>query len=116
MLDLRQLETFRLVAVTGNFNRAANQLGCAQSTVTGHIQSLERELGARLFERHRFSRTVSLTEVGRRTFEYAVRLLALAAEAKAQAVSLTGRFPRSFGRASKTKDVSRPAGPRGTRG
>jgi len=44
-------------------------------------------LGVRLFERHRFSRTIAMTDVGRRTFEYAERLLALAAEAKAKAAS-----------------------------
>ena len=87
MLDLQQLETFRVVAATSNFTRAAAQLGYHQSTVTFHIKSLERELGVRLFERHRFSRTIAMTDVGRRTFEYAERLLALAAEAKAKAAS-----------------------------
>ena len=46
MLDLRQLETFRVVAVANNFSLAATQLGYHQSTVTFHIKSLERELGA----------------------------------------------------------------------
>ena len=82
MLDLHKLQTFRMVAITRNFNRAAKRLGCTQSSVTFRIQSLERELGVRLFDRQRFSRTIVLTEVGRRTFEYAERLLALAAEIK----------------------------------
>jgi DNA-binding transcriptional LysR family regulator len=97
MLDLQKLETFRMVAVTSNFSRAAAQLGYHQSTVTFHIKSLERELGVRLFERHRFSRTIAMTDVGRHTFEYAERLLALAAEAKAKAVSFARkRSPRSL--------------------
>lgn len=87
MLDLRQLETFRLVAVTGNFNRAAGQLGCSQSTVSSHVQSLERELGVRLFERHRFSKTISLTDVGRRVLNHSVKILALAAEVRAVAAT-----------------------------
>jgi len=94
MLDLQQLETFRVVAVTSNFTRAAAQLGYHQSTVTFHIKSLERELGVRLFERHRFSRTIAMTEVGRRIFEYAERLLALAAEAKAKAASFARSRPQ----------------------
>ena len=82
MLDLQQIESFRMVALTHNFTRAAAELGCSQSSVTLHVKALERELGASLLERHRFSKTVQLTELGRRTLEYAERLLALASEAK----------------------------------
>ena len=85
MLDLIKLETFRMVAATNNFTRAATELGCCQSTVTVHIKDLERELGVLLFKRCRFSKTVALTEAGRRTLEYASRLLSLAKEAKAAA-------------------------------
>jgi DNA-binding transcriptional LysR family regulator len=83
MLDLRKLETFRVVAVTSNFTRAAAQLGYCQSNVTTHIQALEREWGVFLFERSRLSKTVVLTEQGRQALEYADRLLALAEETKA---------------------------------
>jgi DNA-binding transcriptional LysR family regulator len=83
MLDLQKLKTFRVVALRHNFTRAAEELGYSQSSVTGHIKALERELGAPLFLRYRFSRTVVLTEVGQRTLEYAGRLLALADETKA---------------------------------
>jgi DNA-binding transcriptional LysR family regulator len=83
MLDLQKLETFRVVALTHNFTRAAVELGYSQSSVTGHIQALERELGTPLFERYRFSRTVVLTRAGERTLEYAGRLLALAEETRA---------------------------------
>jgi DNA-binding transcriptional LysR family regulator len=82
MLDLRHLKTFRAVAVTNNFTRAAAMLGYCQSTVTMHILALERELGVSLFIRNRFSKTVVLTEGGRRALEYAGRLLALVDETK----------------------------------
>ena len=85
MLDLLQLQTFRVVAATNSFTRAAAELGCCQSTVTVHIKDLERELGVQLFDRSRFSKKVSLTEAGRRTLEYAGRLFALADEARAVA-------------------------------
>jgi len=80
MLDLMKLETFRTVASTRSFTRAGAQLGYSQSTVTAHIQSLEREVGASLFKRVRFSKEITLTEMGHRTLEYASRLLALAQE------------------------------------
>jgi DNA-binding transcriptional LysR family regulator len=83
MLDLQKLETFRMVAMTHNFTRAAAKLGCSQSSVTTHIKALERELGASLFERHKFSRNVILTDVGRVTLDYAGRMLALADEVMA---------------------------------
>ena len=83
MLDLRKLQTFQVAAATGNFTRAAVELGCCQSSVTVHIKALEDELGVPLFERRRSSKTVVLTEVGRRALDFAGRLLALAEEAKA---------------------------------
>jgi DNA-binding transcriptional LysR family regulator len=83
MLDLQHLETFIVVATTKNFSRAAEQLGYAQPSVTHQIQCLERELGAKLFDRVRFARSICLTDVGMRIYEYAKRLLALADEAEA---------------------------------
>jgi DNA-binding transcriptional ArsR family regulator len=79
---LERLATFHVVASTGHFTSAAVQLGYSQATVTVHIKALENQLGVTLFERCRFSRNIILTEAGRRALEYAVRLLALADEAK----------------------------------
>ena len=84
-LELRHLQTFQVVAATKNFNRAAAQLGYSQSSVTTHIQQLENVLGLPLFQRERFSKTVVLTEFGRRTVKNSERLLALAAEVQASA-------------------------------
>ena len=83
MLDLLKLKTFHVVVNRRNFTRAAAELGYSQSSVTTHVKALERELGAALIEHRRFSRTVVLTSAGRRVFEYAGRLLALADETKA---------------------------------
>lgn len=79
---LERLATFRTVASTGHFTSAAVQLGYSQATVTVHIKALESQLGVTLFKRCRFSRSIVLTEAGRRALEYAVRLLALAEETK----------------------------------
>jgi DNA-binding transcriptional LysR family regulator len=86
-LDLRHLQTFQVVAATKNFNRAAAQLGYSQSSVTTHIQLLESALGRPLFERERFSKSVVLTEFGRRTMKTSEKLLALAAEVQASALA-----------------------------
>lgn len=83
MLDLRKLQTFQVAAATGNFTRAAAELGCCQSSVTVHIRALEDELGVPLFERCRFTKTVKLTDVGRHMLEYSHKLLTLAEETTA---------------------------------
>lgn len=77
MLNLQHLSTFLTVAALKNFNQAALRLGYSQSSVTTHIKNLEKELGLELFERERFSKSVTLTGAGQRMLRYARRLLAL---------------------------------------
>jgi len=84
---LSWIETFYVVASTHHFTSAAIQLGYSQTTVTVHIKALECQLGVTLFERHRFSKSVTLTNAGRRALEYAERLLVLADEMKTAAQS-----------------------------
>ncbi|HKP10974.1 MAG TPA: LysR family transcriptional regulator, partial [Blastocatellia bacterium] len=50
-MELTQLETFRVVAETLNFTRAAERLHLTQSAVSHQIKALEEELGEPLFIR-----------------------------------------------------------------
>ncbi len=77
-LDLQQLQTFQMIAITGSFSRAAALLGYQQSSVTYQIKALEKALGAALIERERFSRKIALTEYGRRVLHYSGLILKLA--------------------------------------
>jgi DNA-binding transcriptional LysR family regulator len=61
-VELRHLDTFGTVVAQGTFLAAARALGCSQSTVTLHIQELERELGVALFARE--GRRARLTPAG----------------------------------------------------
>ncbi|MEQ0560576.1 LysR family transcriptional regulator [Amycolatopsis sp. NEAU-NG30] len=79
-MELRHLRTFRVVARTLNFTRAAAELHYAQSSVTEQIQALEAELGSKLFER---GRRLRLTAAGERLVGYADQVLELVEEAKA---------------------------------
>lgn len=79
---MRQLRTFRAVATTLSFTRAAAELGYVQSSVTAQIQALERELGVPLFDR--LGRRVVLTDAGRRLLEYAGRIMELEERARAE--------------------------------
>ena len=72
-MDTRLLHTFTTLARTGSFTAAAAELHLAQSTVTVHIRSLERELGTRLFDR--LPTGALLTESGRRLLERAEDVL-----------------------------------------
>lgn len=61
-MDLRTIKTFKTVVKMGSFNRAAEELKYAQSTVTMHIKKLESDLGVQLLER---GKHLQLTEAGR---------------------------------------------------
>lgn len=61
-MNTTQLECFTTLASTLNYVRTADELGLTQPAVSRQIQSLEQELGSRLFERT--TRSVSLTQVG----------------------------------------------------
>lgn len=67
MDDVGRLVLFRDVVELQSFSAAARKRGLTHSTVSKHIRSLERELGAKLL--HRTSRSMSLTEEGRLAFE-----------------------------------------------
>ncbi len=79
-MDLRQLTTFRTVATTLSFTRAAAALNYVQSSVTAQVQALEEELGVQLFDR--LGKRVTLTDAGQSLLTYADRILNLADEAK----------------------------------
>lgn len=79
-MELRQLNTFRTVATTLSFTRAAETLNYAQSSVSAQIQELEEEYGLPLFER--LGRKVALTQAGQRLLVYAEKILDLAHEAR----------------------------------
>ena len=62
-----ELKAFTLVAAHGGFTAAARQLGLAPSSVTRMVDALEQRLGTPLLNRS--TRTVTLTDAGRRYYE-----------------------------------------------
>jgi DNA-binding transcriptional LysR family regulator len=72
-LELAQLEAFLQVAHHRSFSRAAEALFLTQPSVTARIQSLEREIGERLFERT--GRSVTLTDAGYAFMPHAQRAM-----------------------------------------
>ncbi len=101
-MELRQLKTFRTVATLLSFNRAAETLNYAQSTVSAQIRGLEDDLGVRLFDR--LGKRIVLTEAGQLLAQYAQRMLDIEAETLAEVRnrkqphgSLTIRMPQTVG-------------------
>jgi len=72
-MEFRELKTFQVVANLLSFNKAANVLNYAQSTVSQQIQSLENNLGAMLFTRS--GNKISLTPAGIKLLKNTQRLI-----------------------------------------
>lgn len=74
-MNLKQLEAFIQIADGGSFSKAAKELFLTQPTISAHISSLEKELGARLFVRN--TKEVSLSEEGKELYRYAKEMIDL---------------------------------------
>ncbi|MDF3983864.1 LysR family transcriptional regulator [Luteibacter sp. PPL201] len=79
---LSHLSAFAAVARHASFRKAGAELGLSTSAVSYAIRGLEARLGVMLF--HRTTRSVSLTEAGRRLFERLQPALRDVGEALAQ--------------------------------
>ncbi len=86
VMDLRQRATFVMVVQEGTLSAAARALSYSQAAVTLHIQQLERELGARLFDR--IGKSVRITPAGRRVHTRARQILEAAEEMRREAVAI----------------------------
>lgn len=72
-MDVKQLQTFIVVARLLNFRAAAEELNYSQSTISDHIRNLEQELDVKLFER--LGRKVFLNEQGKKLISSAERMI-----------------------------------------
>ena len=79
-MELRHLRYFVAVAEELHFSRAAAKLNIATPTLSAQIQALEAMLGARLFTRK--TRSVALTNVGKRFLDEAHAVLKRAERAE----------------------------------
>jgi len=87
-MELRHLEHFVAVAEEGSFTRAARRVHIVQSGLSVSIRSLERELGAVLFDRT--TARVALTDAGSALLEEARRTLAAAESARQSVAAVRG--------------------------
>ncbi len=92
-MELSQLRSFRIVAETLNFTRAAERLNLTQAAVSHQIKALETELGEPLFIRAK--RGVRLSQAGKIALEYVERILD---ESEAMRERISGRERALAGR------------------
>lgn len=67
-MQLKHLNTLKIILDAGSFQNAAKQLNYTQSTVTYQIQQLEQELSVKLFEK--IGRKMILTQAGKDVLPY----------------------------------------------
>src|SRR5262249_37051967 len=77
-MNLQYLRVFLAVAEHEHITRASEELTLSQPSVTKTIQSLEREVGLELIERH--GRRITLTYAGRVLHSHARRIVAVERE------------------------------------
>ncbi|MGB9185411.1 MAG: LysR family transcriptional regulator [Solirubrobacteraceae bacterium] len=87
-MEVRQLEHFLAVAEQRSFTRAAQRLNYVQSALSVSIQSLERDLGVRLFDRT--THHVALTDAGEAVVPFARQTLASIEETRDVAAAMKG--------------------------
>ena len=89
-MDIRRLEVFCKLMETGSFSRTAQELGLTQPTVSGHIKSLERDIGLQLFDRRR--RQIVPTGAAEVLLGFALKILELRKEAGFALEKFRGRI------------------------
>ncbi len=73
-MDLKNLNTFKIIVQEGSFAKAADKLNYTQSTITFQIGQLEQELSVQLFEK--IGRRMVLTKAGEQLVPYVDDVLA----------------------------------------
>ncbi|MEG0472622.1 MAG: LysR family transcriptional regulator, partial [Solibacillus sp.] len=108
-METEWLRTFIVAAKTENFRETAEKCFIMQSTVTKHIQHLERELQTALFERH--NKRVKLNSIGAHFLQHAERIVVTIDEALYSTKSFVNGFTSqlSIGVAPQIANSTLPA-------
>ncbi len=72
-MDIKHLITFKTIAQLGSFTKASQVLNYSQSTLTIHIQTIEKELDGRVFDR--IGRHIAITTLGNELLPLAAAII-----------------------------------------
>jgi DNA-binding transcriptional LysR family regulator len=86
-VTLRQLQVFKAVVDGGSFSAAAAALAISQPSISAHVTALERRVRQPLFDRQR-GRVPTLTETGRKVYDYAETTIRQSTSASADILAL----------------------------
>ncbi len=86
----RRLQVFHTVARLLSFTKAAESLHMTQPAVTFQVRQLEEHFNTRLFDRTH--NRISLTDAGKRVYEYAARIFDLYGEMENAVREMTGEI------------------------
>ena len=89
-MDLRRLQVFTKVYECRSFSRAAEEVLLSQPTVSGHIKSLETELGVNLFDR--LGREIIPTRAAEILIDHARQILEMVEQAQRAVDAYLGRL------------------------
>ncbi|WNS40873.1 LysR family transcriptional regulator [Paenibacillus sp. MMS20-IR301] len=101
-MNIENIEAFVYINHYGSFNKAAEVLYISQPTVTARIQSLERELDCKVFDR--LGKQIHLTDKGRQFLPYAQQILQVYQSGRHQ-IQSKGQIPGEL-RIGSTVSVS----------
>ncbi|MFP4975568.1 LysR family transcriptional regulator [Paenibacillus sp. CN-4] len=101
-MNIDNIEAFVYINHYGSFNKAAEVLYISQPTVTARIQSLEKELDCRVFDR--LGKQITLTDKGKQFLPYAQQILQIYQNGKHQ-LQAKGQIPNEL-RIGSTVSVS----------
>jgi len=82
-MRLEDVRTFLRIVATKTLGQAAEEMHLTQSTVSKRLQRLEGDVGAKLIERHKGVRTVTLTRAGNAFVEIANRWVEIQEDVRA---------------------------------
>lgn len=88
-MDMRRLQAFAQVYTQRSFSRAGEELLLSQPSISAHIQALEEELGAPLFDR--LGRTVLPTPAGEVLYTQVKTVFSALDQARADILALSNR-------------------------
>lgn len=88
-MDIQDLQIFSRVAALQNLSAVGTELGLTPGTISKRIQALEEELQVRLFERT--TRSIRITDEGRRFLEHVQRVLCELEQARSHMAASSGK-------------------------
>src|SRR3954452_3272410 len=89
-IDLRLLRVFVALVEAGGFSTAQIVLNLSQSTLSTHLSEMEKRIGGLLCVRGR--KTLRLTDLGRATYEAALKLFADIEDFRHRVAAVNGRL------------------------